>query len=146
MAHAIYYSTSLDMSLNAYDLKIISTKGISVQKLIYLKAFTNRVASAEKIVKVRSFKLQIYLFQIVLAISLYFFQIYIVTSLSFSFKEAFQMPFTSISRKILCEDILPLFPLPSLPKPSSSMRIPTSVSYYEVLHIMNIFADSFYSS
>ncbi|TKY59340.1 Anaphase-promoting complex subunit 4 [Spatholobus suberectus] len=48
-----------------------------------------------------------------------------------SFKEAFQMPFTTISRKILCEDILPLFPLPSLPKASSSMRIPTSVSYYE---------------
>ncbi|RDY04783.1 Anaphase-promoting complex subunit 4, partial [Mucuna pruriens] len=48
-----------------------------------------------------------------------------------SFKEAFQMPFTTISRKILCEDILPLFPLPSLPKASSSMRILTSVSYYE---------------
>ncbi|KAL9329282.1 hypothetical protein ACSQ67_004285 [Phaseolus vulgaris] len=49
-----------------------------------------------------------------------------------SFKEAFQMPFTTISRKIMCEDILPLFPLPSLPKSSSSMIIPTSVSYYEV--------------
>lgn len=48
-----------------------------------------------------------------------------------SFKEAFQMPFTTISKKVLCEDILPLFPLPSLPKASSSMRIPTSVSYYE---------------
>ncbi|RZC03630.1 Anaphase-promoting complex subunit 4 isoform B [Glycine soja] len=48
-----------------------------------------------------------------------------------SFKEAFEMPFTTISRKILCEDILPLFPLPSLPKSSSSMWIPTSVSYYE---------------
>ncbi|KAG5023282.1 hypothetical protein JHK85_019624 [Glycine max] len=47
------------------------------------------------------------------------------------FKEAFEMPFTTISRKILCEDILPLFPLPSLPKSSSSMWIPTSVSYYE---------------
>ncbi|KAK7362944.1 hypothetical protein VNO77_05069 [Canavalia gladiata] len=48
-----------------------------------------------------------------------------------SFKEAFQMPFTTISKKILCEDILPLFPLPSLPKASSSTRIPISVSYYE---------------
>ncbi|XP_027345538.1 anaphase-promoting complex subunit 4 isoform X2 [Abrus precatorius] len=48
-----------------------------------------------------------------------------------SFKEAFQMPFTTISRKILCEDILPLFPLLSLSKASSSMRIPTSVAYYE---------------
>ncbi|KAJ1379239.1 anaphase-promoting complex subunit 4 isoform X1 [Sesbania bispinosa] len=48
-----------------------------------------------------------------------------------SFKEAFQMPFTTISRKILCEDLLPLFPLSSLPKASSSMRIPSSVSYYE---------------
>ncbi|XP_061367672.1 anaphase-promoting complex subunit 4 [Gastrolobium bilobum] len=51
--------------------------------------------------------------------------------MEFSFKEAFQMPFTIISRKILCEDLLPLFPLPSLAKESSSMRIPTSVSYYE---------------
>ncbi|KAK7319609.1 hypothetical protein RJT34_04332 [Clitoria ternatea] len=48
-----------------------------------------------------------------------------------SFKEAFQMPFTTISRKILCEDMLPLFPLPSLPKTSSPVKIPISVSYYE---------------
>ncbi|KAK2383087.1 anaphase-promoting complex subunit [Trifolium repens] len=57
--------------------------------------------------------------------------------LELSFKEAFKMPFTTISRKILCEDLLPLFPLPSLPKASSSSsppsltRIPTSISYYE---------------
>ncbi|WJX52244.1 hypothetical protein P8452_38375 [Trifolium repens] len=56
--------------------------------------------------------------------------------LELSFKEAFQMPFTTISRKILCEDLLPLFPLPSLPQASSSSsssltRIPTSISYYE---------------
>ncbi|XP_062013274.1 anaphase-promoting complex subunit 4 [Rosa rugosa] len=47
-----------------------------------------------------------------------------------SFKEAFQMPFTTISRKIVCEDSLPLCPLP----PSSaslSTSIPMSVSYYE---------------
>ncbi|KAF4386907.1 hypothetical protein F8388_006862 [Cannabis sativa] len=45
-----------------------------------------------------------------------------------SFKEAFLMPFTSISRKILCVDLLPLAPLP----PSSvSLKIPTSISYYE---------------
>ncbi|XP_012572497.1 anaphase-promoting complex subunit 4 isoform X3 [Cicer arietinum] len=51
--------------------------------------------------------------------------------LELSFKEAFQMPFTTISRKILCEDLLPLFPLPSLPKASTLMQIPTSISYYE---------------
>lgn len=49
--------------------------------------------------------------------------------MTFSFKEAFLMPFTSISRKILCEDLFPLFPLP--PSPVSVM-IPMSVSYYEV--------------
>lgn len=51
--------------------------------------------------------------------------------LELSFKEAFQMPFTTISRKILCEDLLPLFPHPSLPNASSMTRIPTSISYYE---------------
>lgn len=75
-----------------------------------------------------------YLFHIVsvLVTSLEFL-IFSVTLLYFSFKEAFQMPFTTISRNILCEDLLPLFPLPSPPKASSPMRIPTSVSYYEVL-------------
>ncbi|XP_057748583.1 anaphase-promoting complex subunit 4 [Arachis stenosperma] len=48
-----------------------------------------------------------------------------------SFREAFEMPFITVSRKILCEDFLPLCPLPSLSKAPSSMRIPTSVSYYE---------------
>ncbi|OAY28862.1 hypothetical protein MANES_15G100000v8 [Manihot esculenta] len=47
-----------------------------------------------------------------------------------SFKEAFQMPFLSISRKIVCEDLLPLFPLPSS-SASTSMIIPMSISYYE---------------
>lgn len=53
-----------------------------------------------------------------------------------SFKEAFLMPFTTISRKMLCEDLLPLFPLPSSSSSSSSsasvsMAIPMSISYYE---------------
>ncbi|KAJ7946905.1 Anaphase-promoting complex subunit 4 [Quillaja saponaria] len=48
-----------------------------------------------------------------------------------SFKEAFLKPFTTISRKILCEDFLPLFPLPTSPVDSLSFTIPTSVSYYE---------------
>ncbi|GAV58851.1 WD40 domain-containing protein/Apc4_WD40 domain-containing protein/Apc4 domain-containing protein [Cephalotus follicularis] len=47
-----------------------------------------------------------------------------------SFKEAFVMPFTTISQKILCEDLLPLFPLPSSPA-STCTPIPMSVSYYE---------------
>lgn len=42
------------------------------------------------------------------------------------------MPFTTISRKILCEDLLPLFPLPSS-LASTSTAIPMSISYYEVL-------------
>ncbi|XP_044494981.1 anaphase-promoting complex subunit 4 [Mangifera indica] len=46
-----------------------------------------------------------------------------------SFKEAFLMPFTTISKKILCEDLLPLFPLPSSPTPNTA--VPMSVSYYE---------------
>lgn len=40
------------------------------------------------------------------------------------------MPFTSVSRKILCLDLLPLFPLPCS---EASPTIPMSISYYEVL-------------
>lgn len=47
-----------------------------------------------------------------------------------SFKEAFLMPFTTISEKILCEDLLPLFPFPSSPV-SGSIGVPTSISYYK---------------
>nr|XP_011460293.1 PREDICTED: anaphase-promoting complex subunit 4 [Fragaria vesca subsp. vesca] len=47
-----------------------------------------------------------------------------------SFKEAFQMPFTTISRKIVCKDSLPLCSLPPL-SASLSTSIPLSVSYYE---------------
>lgn len=46
-----------------------------------------------------------------------------------SFKEAFLMPFTTISRKILCKDVLPLFALPSSPT-SVSVAVPMSVTYY----------------
>lgn len=49
--------------------------------------------------------------------------------MTFSFKEAFVMPFTSISKKILCEDLIPLFPHPSS---LISVRVPMSVSYYKV--------------
>ncbi|OMO76546.1 hypothetical protein CCACVL1_15575 [Corchorus capsularis] len=47
-----------------------------------------------------------------------------------SFKEAFLMPFTTISRKILCKDVLPLFGLESSPA-SMSVSIPMSVTYYK---------------
>ncbi|KAE7995578.1 hypothetical protein FH972_000358 [Carpinus fangiana] len=43
-----------------------------------------------------------------------------------SFREAFLMPFSTISKKILCENLLPLFPLSS-----TSFAVPTSISYYE---------------
>ncbi|KAG7033900.1 Anaphase-promoting complex subunit 4, partial [Cucurbita argyrosperma subsp. argyrosperma] len=46
------------------------------------------------------------------------------------FKEAFLMPFSTISRKILCEDLLSLFPLQSSSSCLSS-SVPLSVSYYE---------------
>jgi len=83
--------------------------------------------------RVRSSKSQRYLFSHCSSYIFLFFHIFLMTLLCFSFKEAFQMPFTTISRKILCEDLLPLFPLPSLPNASSMTRIPTSISYYEVL-------------
>lgn len=56
-----------------------------------------------------------------------------VNLMSFSFKEALQMPFITISGKIHCEDLLPLIPLSSLPEASSSIKIPASISDYEVL-------------
>lgn len=83
--------------------------------------------------RVRSSKSQRYLFSNCSSFIFLFFHIFLMTLLCFSFKEAFQMPFTTISRKILCEDLLPLFPLPSLPNASSMTRISTSISYYEVL-------------
>lgn len=45
------------------------------------------------------------------------------------FKEAFQMPFTTISNKILCKEIFPLFPHASLTELASSV-VPASISYY----------------
>lgn len=49
-----------------------------------------------------------------------------------SFKEAFLMPFTTVSRKMLYEDLLALFPLPSSSSSASvSMAIPMSISSYE---------------
>ncbi|CAL5366479.1 unnamed protein product [Camellia sinensis] len=45
------------------------------------------------------------------------------------FKQAFELPFTTISKKILFEDLLRLFPVASSPK-SASLSFPTSISYY----------------
>ncbi|KAL9686111.1 hypothetical protein QQ045_023566 [Rhodiola kirilowii] len=47
-----------------------------------------------------------------------------------SFKEAFHMPFTTISEKILCEDFISLFPFPSLAM-SDRVEIPSSIAYYK---------------
>ncbi|KAJ0798437.1 putative transcription factor WD40-like family [Helianthus annuus] len=50
------------------------------------------------------------------------------------FKEAFRMPFTTISKKILCQNLSPLFPIESISK-SASSTVPTSISYYkEAMH------------
>ncbi|XP_057796354.1 anaphase-promoting complex subunit 4 [Salvia miltiorrhiza] len=46
------------------------------------------------------------------------------------FKEALEMPLATVSRKILCKDILPLFPVSSLLNFKSS-SFPVSVSYYQ---------------
>ncbi|XP_056171888.1 anaphase-promoting complex subunit 4-like isoform X1 [Syzygium oleosum] len=46
-----------------------------------------------------------------------------------SFKEAAQMPFSTISKKILCTNLLPLFPLTSVS--TSTRYIPISLSFYE---------------
>ncbi|WOG85226.1 hypothetical protein DCAR_0104414 [Daucus carota subsp. sativus] len=55
------------------------------------------------------------------------------------FKEAFQMPFATISRKILCKDIFPLFPHASLTGLASSV-IPASISYYmETSHAISTY-------
>ncbi|KAJ8761689.1 hypothetical protein K2173_004465 [Erythroxylum novogranatense] len=45
------------------------------------------------------------------------------------FKEAFRMPFATISRKILCEDLLPLFPI--LSSALMPVTVPMSISYFE---------------
>lgn len=52
------------------------------------------------------------------------------------------MPFTSISKKIVCVDLLPLFPLPASPV---SLAVPMSVSYYEVFAIrcLSVFITNF---
>lgn len=50
------------------------------------------------------------------------------------FKGAFEMPFSTISVKLLCEDLLPLFPIASSSK-LKPYKVPASVSYYEdILH------------
>ncbi|GAA0164098.1 hypothetical protein LIER_19814 [Lithospermum erythrorhizon] len=46
------------------------------------------------------------------------------------FKEAFTMPFATVSRKITAKSLVPLFPVGSYLK-TKSMIIPTSVSYYK---------------
>ncbi|KAL2495099.1 Anaphase-promoting complex subunit 4 [Forsythia ovata] len=46
------------------------------------------------------------------------------------FKQALEVPFSTISKKILCADLLPLFPVSSSPNLKSS-NFPVSVSYYE---------------
>lgn len=45
------------------------------------------------------------------------------------FKEALEMPLETVSRRILCKDMLPLFPVSSLPIFES--YFPASVSYYQ---------------
>ncbi|XP_028096196.1 uncharacterized protein LOC114296103 [Camellia sinensis] len=49
-----------------------------------------------------------------------------------SFKQAFEVPFTTISKKKLFQDLLRLFPVASSPK-SASLSFPTSVSYYQFI-------------
>ncbi|KAL9236721.1 hypothetical protein vseg_011357 [Gypsophila vaccaria] len=46
-----------------------------------------------------------------------------------SFREAFEMPHTTISKEITCQQLLPLFPFPSSPRSIPSI-IPASISFY----------------
>ncbi|KAL3851275.1 hypothetical protein ACJIZ3_013157 [Penstemon smallii] len=46
------------------------------------------------------------------------------------FKEALEMPLTTVSRRIFCKDLLPLFPIASSLS-STSSYFPASVSYYQ---------------
>ncbi|XP_074307631.1 anaphase-promoting complex subunit 4 [Silene latifolia] len=46
-----------------------------------------------------------------------------------SFREAFNMPYTTISKDITCQQLLPLFSFPSSP-PSIPCFVPASVSFY----------------
>lgn len=41
------------------------------------------------------------------------------------------MPFTTISTKIRCDDLLPLYPTP-LSSTFTSLHVPTSISFYKV--------------
>lgn len=51
--------------------------------------------------------------------------------LLFSFKEAFLMPFATVSKKIYCEDFLSLYPSPA--STISKLNAPTSICYYKVI-------------
>ncbi|XP_051118369.1 anaphase-promoting complex subunit 4 isoform X2 [Andrographis paniculata] len=50
--------------------------------------------------------------------------------LEFCFKKALGMPLTTVSQRILCKDVLPLFPVSPSQK-SKFSYFPTSVSYYQ---------------
>ncbi|GAB2298726.1 Anaphase-promoting complex subunit 4 [Dionaea muscipula] len=50
--------------------------------------------------------------------------------MDFSIQEAFHMPYTTISEKIICQQLLPLFPFPSRISVISS-NIPISISFYK---------------
>ncbi|KAF9614456.1 hypothetical protein IFM89_018692 [Coptis chinensis] len=65
----------------------------------------------------------------------YFILIFAILTLQVAkpfFKEAFLVPFTTISKKIHCKDVIPLFPIPSSPV-SAPLNIPMSISYYKDL-------------
>lgn len=53
---------------------------------------------------------------------------------NFSFKEALEMPLATVSKRILCKDMLPLFPVSSLLNFQSCF--PVSVSYYQVIFLV----------
>ncbi|XP_021740448.1 anaphase-promoting complex subunit 4-like isoform X1 [Chenopodium quinoa] len=46
-----------------------------------------------------------------------------------SFKEAFNMPYITVSKEIICEQMLPLYSFQSSP-PSTHSSVPTSISFY----------------
>lgn len=70
------------------------------------------------------------------------FVIYFV--IHFSLKDAFLMPFTTISSKVHCQGLLPLYPV-TLSDTLSSACTPTSISFYKVLVLSSDFLTKFAS-
>ena len=78
------------------------------------------------------FCMKISILEMMFSVINHFLALFFCLLCTFSFKEALLMPFTTISKKILCRDLLPLYHVPSSPS-FSLLHAPTSITYYMVL-------------